>query len=183
MSPTAPLLLDRRDCALLVVDVQEKLLPHIHEGERVRDSIVRLVRFAEILGIPVLAAEQGKLGPTVGPIREALQGVEPAPKLAFSALGCPAISQRLAELGKGALIVTGIEAHICVAQTVLQALPSFAVHVVADAVGSRSPENCRIALDRLRGAGAVVTTSEMLMYELMVEAGTDEFRRVLPLVK
>jgi isochorismate hydrolase len=183
MSRTAPLLLDRRDCALLVIDVQEKLVPHIHASERVVESIVRLVRFAEILEIPVFAAEQGKLGPTVGPIREALPACEPTPKLAFGALGCSAFVERLAASGKGSLILTGIEAHICVAQTALQALPSFGVHVVADAVGSRSPDNCRIALERLRQAGAVVTTTEMLMYELMVEAGTDEFRRVLPLVK
>lgn len=183
MRPSPGLLIHRDDTALLVIDVQEKLLPHIDGGERVAANIVKLIRFAEILGIPVLAAEQEKLGQTVVPLREALGDASPVPKLAFGALGCDAFSGRLSALGRGTVVVTGIEAHICVAQTALQALPSHRVHVVADAVGSRDPANREVALARLGQAGAVITSTEMVMYELLREAGTDEFRRVLPLVK
>lgn len=183
MGRNAGLLIEPRDTVLAVIDVQEKLLPHIHGRERIVENIVRLVRFAQILEIPVLAAEQGKLGPLVEPIREALGAVVPFPKLEFGALGCKAFADALKGLGRGTLLVTGIEAHICVAQTALQALPTYGVHVVADAVGSRDPANREVALGRLGQAGAVLTSTEMAMYELLKEAGTDVFRKILPLVK
>jgi nicotinamidase-related amidase len=183
MSHAASRLIDRSETVLVVIDVQEKLLPHIHDGERVVRNIVKLIRFAEILGIPVLAAEQAKLGSTVGPIRDALGRTEPISKVAFGALGCGAFLDRLSALGRRALLLTGIEAHICVAQTALQALPAYTVQVVADAVGSRDPANREVALGRLASAGVVVTSTEMAMYELLREAGTEEFRKILPLVK
>lgn len=171
------------DTALLVIDVQEKLLPHIHGGEKVAANIVRLVRFAEVLGIPVVAAEQGKLGSTVEPIREVLGAVVPVQKLDFGALGCADFADKVRATGRKTLLLVGIEAHICVAQTALQALPEYTVHVVADAVGSRDPVNREVALNRMSQAGAVVTSAEMAMYELLRVAGTEEFKKILPLVK
>lgn len=176
-------LLEPNDTVLLVIDVQDRLLPHIRGGDRIVANIIRLVRFARIVGIPTLWAEQEKLGPTAEPLRQVLEGEEPIRKLEFGALGCSRFSQTLRSLGRRSLLLTGIEAHICVAQTALQALSAHTVHVVADAVGSRDPDNRQIALDRLRQAGAVVTCVEMAMYELLRKAGTDEFRQVLPLVK
>lgn len=174
---------DRNDCVLVVVDVQDRLLPHIHEGERVVSSIVKLAKFARIVGIPILWAEQEKLGETAAPIRAELAGLAPVGKAAFGCLGSGAFRESLGALGRGTLVVCGVEAHICVAQTVLQALSEYEVHVVADAVGSRAPENRVVALERLRQAGAVVTCTEMFLYEVLGKAGTDEFRAVLPLVK
>lgn len=173
----------REECVLAVVDVQERLLPHIHQGDRVVAQIVKLVKFAKIVGLPILWAEQEKLGPTAGPIRAELAGLEPFGKAAFGCLGCGGFRERLASLGRSTLVLCGIEAHVCVAQTALQALPGYDVQVVADAVGSRAPENRQLALERLRQAGAVITSTEMLFYEVLGQAGTDEFRAVLPLVK
>lgn len=173
----------REECVLAVVDVQERLLPHIHEGERVVANAARLVKVARMLGLPVLWAEQEKLGATVEPVRSELSGLAPIGKAEFGALGCAPFRERLASLGRRTLVVCGVEAHICVAQTVLQALPEYEVHVVSDAVGSRAPENRAVALERLRQAGAVVTCSEMFFYEILQRAGTGEFRAVLPLVK
>ena len=173
----------REDCVLAVVDVQERLLPHIHEGPRVVGNIVKLVKFARIVGIPILWAEQEKLGVTAAPIRAELAGLEPFHKADFGCLGCEPFRARLAELGRRTVVVCGIEAHICVAQTALQALPEYQVQVVADAVGSRAPENRQLALERLRQAGATVTCTEMFFYEVLRRAGTDEFRATLPLVK
>jgi nicotinamidase-related amidase len=174
---------DRSDCVLAVVDVQERLLPHIHGGGRVVEAIVKLARFARIVGIPILWAEQEKLGATAALIRAELEGLEPVGKDSFGCLGSGDFRDRLEALGRSTLVLCGVEAHICVAQTALQALSKYRVHVVADAVGSRAPENRVLALDRLRQSGATVTCTEMFFYEVLRRAGTDEFRAVLPLVK
>ncbi len=183
MGHTTGLMLNPEDCVLAVVDVQERLLPHIHEGDHVVENIVKLTRFAKIVGLPILWAEQEKLGATAAAIREELAGQEPFGKAQFGCLGCDGFREKLASLGRNTLVLCGIEAHICVAQTALQALPQYRVHVVADAVGSRAPENREIALERLRQAGAVVTCVEMFFYEMLQRAGTETFRAVLPLVK
>jgi len=93
------------------------------------------------------------------------------------------VQKKLAQYNKKVLLVAGIEAHICVAQTALEATSRYHVQVVGDAVASRAPHNCEIALERLRQSGITITSTEMLMYELLAKAGTDEFRAVLPLVK
>lgn len=183
MADGAGLSLERADGVLVVIDVQERLLPHIHQAERVVENAVKLIRFARIAGLPVLWAEQEKLGATAAPIRAELEGLSPVLKADFGCFGSGEFRARAEALGRKTLILCGIEAHICVARTALQALPRYGVHVVADAVSSRTPENRQIALDRLGRAGAVVTSTEMLFYEVLERAGTDEFRAVLPLVK
>ena len=176
-------LVHRDDAILLVIDVQERLLPHIAGGEALVANIAKLVQFARIIGLPVVVTEQVRLGPTVAGIAQHLADVEPITKAEFGCLGCEGFTERLTVLGRNTLILTGIEAHICVAQTALQALDHYTVHVVRDAVGSRCRANRRVALDRMREAGVVITSTEMVMYELLARAGTDEFRAVLPLVK
>jgi len=176
-------LLTRNDVVLAVIDVQEKLLPVINNGDRMLENIVKLLRFANVVGLPVLLTEQENLGPTVARIREQLGDLSPITKIEFDACKRPQFLQRLEEIGRHSVLVTGIEAHICIAQTVLHLLPRFKVHVIGDAVSSRTPENCQFALERMRQGGAVVSSTEMAMYELLERAGTDEFRQVLPLVK
>lgn len=176
-------LIRRDDCALVVIDIQERLLPHIHEGEKVVANAAKLARFAGIVGLPVLWTEQQNLGETPEEIRAELPNAEPIRKIEFGSFGCGPFRDALGQLGQRTLILAGIEAHICVAQTALGALPHYGVHVVADAVSSRVPENKQIGLNRMRECGAVITSSEMVMYELLERAGTDEFREVLPLVK
>ncbi len=176
-------LIQPEDAALVVIDVQERLFPHIDGGEALAANIARLVQFAEIIELPVLVTEQIKLGPTVGEVAQHLGAFEPITKADFGCFGCEGFVEALSAVGRSALILTGIEAHICVAQTALQALDGHTVHVVSDAVGSRSPANRQVALDRMREVGAVITSTEMVMYELLARAGTDEFRQVLRLVK
>ncbi len=173
----------RDDSVLVVIDVQDRLLRHIHGGEAVLDRTVRLVRVARTLGVPVVWTEQEKLGDTTARLAGALEGLKPVRKLSFGCFGCGPFVEALEATGRNTLVLAGIEAHICVAQTALQALHEFDVHVVADAVGSRSPVDRDTALARLRQAGAVVTTWEAVVYEWMERAGTDAFRAVLPLVK
>lgn len=176
-------LLVRDDAVLVIIDVQERLFPAIANKEALLSNALKLVRFAKLLRLPVIASEQIKLGPTVAEIRSELPNLEVISKAEFDALKCAGFARRLDEIGRGALIVVGIEAHICVAQTVLHALPERQVHVIGDAIGSRSVDNWRVGVERMRQAGAVISSTEMVMYELLERAGTDEFRAALGLVK
>jgi isochorismate hydrolase len=176
-------LLRPEQAVLVVIDVQERLLPVIAERERVVANIRKLVRFAGIIGLPVIVTEQVKLGPTVEEIRCVLPDAAAIEKSAFSCFGCEEFVAAAGRLGRGTLILTGIEAHICVTQTALRALPHYGVHAVSDAMSSRSLHNWEIALGRMRQAGATITSTEMVMYELLEKAGTEEFRAVLQLVK
>jgi len=180
-APQHPLL-DREDTLLLLIDVQERLFPKIAGKEWVAENIVRLIRFSRLTGIPSLLTEQQNLGDTVPEIREALGAVPAIRKLDFDCFGSEAFRERVNAHEKKVLIIAGIEAHICVAQTALHALSRYTVHVVGDATSSRDPRNREIALQRMRQFGATITSTEMLIYELLKRAGTDTFRQVLKLV-
>jgi len=182
-TPADPALISREDCLLVVIDLQEKLLPVVSEKEAVLDNVVRLVKFARIIDLPVVLTEQQNLGPTVPEVKVELAGLEPISKITFDCFGEKAFQARLEEINKKVLVLAGIEAHICVAQTALTALNRFMVHVVSDAVSSRALHNKDAALARMRQAGAVVTSTEMVIYELLRRAGTPEFKAALKLVK
>jgi isochorismate hydrolase len=176
-------LISRDETVLIIIDMQERLFPVMSEKERLLENVMRLVRFSQVVGLPVLLTEQEKLGNTLQEIREELKGVQPIGKVDFDCFGCGAFSQTLAGLQKKTLLLAGIEAHICVAQTALHAVSSYTVHAVSDAIASRSPHNHRIALDRMMQRGVTVTSTEMVIYEILARAGTDTFREVLKLVK
>ncbi len=179
----SPNLLDREGCVLVVIDAQEKLMPVIHDKEAVTANILRLVKFAEIIKLPIVVTEQKKLGPTLPEIREALSAYQPIEKISCDCFGEDAFCQRLAEIDRGTLLLCGIESHICVCQTALAGSAAHEVQVISDAVGSRVQHNWVIALERMRARGVVLTSTEMLIYELLGKAGTEEFRATLPLVK
>ena len=181
-APTG-VLVRREDAVLVVIDVQERLLPHIAEGQGVVENIVRLARFARIIGLPVIITEQRKLGDTVDEIRAELPDIEPITKIEFSCLGCEEFLGALASLSRSTLLLTGIEAHICVTQTALEALPRYDVHAVADAVASRSVRNWEVAIKRMLQSGVTITSTEMLIFELLRRADTEEFGAALELVK
>jgi nicotinamidase-related amidase len=176
-------LLRGEDALLVVIDMQERLLPVIAEEERVIENVLKLVKFAPIIGLPIILTEQQNLGETTTEIRAALKGVEPITKLEFDCFRSRAFVERVRHLERNTLIIAGIEAHICVAQTALHALSEYAVHVVSDAISSRSPHNQKVALARMGKAGVTITSTEMVIYELVGEAGTDQFREALKLVK
>jgi nicotinamidase-related amidase len=179
--------LDPQRTALVVVDLQERLLPAIAESERILRNSVLLLRLAEILALPVLLTTQYArgLGPTVPPVLEAAPGVTPLDKVSFGCFGNAEFLERLAALdGRHQLVVAGIESHICVAQTVLGALErGYAVHVASDATGSRTAENRGIGLDRMSRAGAVISSTEMAVYELLGRSDGAAFKKMLPLLK
>ncbi|MFH1034780.1 MAG: isochorismatase family protein [Pseudomonadota bacterium] len=182
MSHQSPLL-ERQDCVLVVIDVQEKLMRVMSEKDKVAENVLKLVQFAGIIGLPVVFSEQEKLGPTLPGILVEAPGAPVIGKTTFDCLATQEFAQKIQELGRGTLLLCGVESHICVAQTALSALGRHRVQVISDAISSRSLHNWVIAVERLRAAGAVITSTEMVIYELLRQAGTDEFRATLPLVK
>lgn len=176
-------LMEREDALLVIIDMQEKLFPVMAQKEDLASQVMKLVRFSKIVGLPVVMTEQEKLGPTLPDIKGELASVPAVPKVDFDCFGCEAFVKRIQELKRGTLILCGIEAHICVAQTALHAAAAYDVHVVADAVASRSPENRRIALERMSQRGVTITSTEMVIYEVLKRAGTEMFKQVLKLVK
>jgi nicotinamidase-related amidase len=176
-------LIKREDSVLVVVDVQERLVPVISNHNKMIENIVRLIRFAKIISMPVVLIEQEKLGATIKEIKTELPGLGPIKKIEFNACKCSRFIKKLDELSRSNIILAGIETHICIAQTALELLLRFNVHVIADATSSRSVENKDIALQRLSQSGVVVSSTEMVIYELMERAGTSEFKKVLDLIK
>ncbi len=182
--PRSPGLMSRANTALLVVDVQERLLPAIRDGRRVVWNCGRLIDGARILGLPVAGTEQYPkgLGPTVPDLAERL-GNLPA-KLLFSCRECAAAFRPLLDAGRHKLLVCGVEAHVCVQQTVYDLLAAgWSVYVAADAVGSRTEFDYRTALGRMASAGAVVTSTEAALFEWCEQAGTPEFKQIAQLVR
>lgn len=181
-----PSLANADDSVLVVIDPQEKLVKMIHNREEVVANITRLLEFAGIFDIPVVLTEhypQG-LGYSVDEVKDALAVYDPVIKRVFSCFGVPEFADALAATGRKRLLVTGIETHICVCQTVHDALHrGFQVQVVADGTGTRKREDHEIALDRMRGEGAVITTCESLIYEVTCRADGPQFKQVLDLVK
>lgn len=176
-------LLDRQDCFLVVVDAQERLMPAISDNQSITENMNRLVKFADIVGMPVIFTEQQKLGSTLEPLLVARAESQVVSKITFDCFACPEFAEKVDGMGKKSMLLAGVESHICVAQTALTALVDYKVHVISDAVGSRAPANRQVALDRLARAGAVISSTEMAIYEILGQAGTDEFKKVLPLVK
>jgi nicotinamidase-related amidase len=171
---------------LVVIDVQEKLAPLMQEKDVLLKNIRILIQSAQVLNIPVLWTEQlpDKIGPTVEPIRRLLSTRKPIVKKSFGCGGEESFTKALASLYRKQIIVTGIETHVCVYQTAAQLLGlSYKVQVVADAVSSRAPENKEIGLARMRSEGGVITSTEMVLFELLKTAEHGQFRNILELIR
>jgi nicotinamidase-related amidase len=172
------------DTALLVVDVQEKLVPAIADHDLVVFNIRRLIDGAKILGIPVLGTEQYPkgLGSTIPELAERLG---PMPdKLTFTCCGCTDVFEKWQDEGIQKILVTGIETHVCVQQTVLDLLSDgWRVYLAVDAVGSRFPLDRETALRRMDSSGAVLTTTEAALFEWCQVAGTPQFKEISRLVR
>lgn len=180
--------LDAEECALVVIDIQEKLLPPIFQKEQLVRNAQLLIRAARILNIPAVVSTQYAkgLGGTVAEIASLLPGTEAIDKTLFSCFGSDAFCSVVKRLpGKrNTLLLCGMESHICVTQTALAALrEGYVVHVASDAVSSRTEWNWKIGLDRMRAAGAVISSAEMMIYELMRASSSAAFKELLPHLK
>ena len=165
-----------------MVDVQEAFRPAVLDFDEVVANARRLVEGARILGVPVTVTEQYPkgLGNTVPELAEALDGVEPIEKVCFSAAAADGFDPQ----GREQVLVCGIESHVCVSQTAHDLLEQgLEVHVARDAVTSRTEENREVGLHKMETAGAIVTSVETALFELVGAAGSDEFKQVQRLVK
>ena len=177
--------LEAEQCALVVVDIQEKLLPPVFQKEQLVRNAQLLIRAAGILNIPAIVSTQYAkgLGATVPEVSSLLAGSEAIDKTVFSCFGSDVFCSLLKRLpGKrNTLLLCGMESHICVTQTALAALrDGYLVHVASDAVGSRTEWNWKIGLDRMRAAGAVISSTEMMIYELLRASSSASFKELLP---
>lgn len=182
-----PALLERERAGLIVVDVQEAFRPVIDRFDQVVANCGLLAEGFGVLGRPVLVTEQypNGLGHTVPELAERLpEGARLVEKTRFSAFGVSAFDEAIAESGAQSWVVAGIEAHVCVNQTVHDLLQfGFQVQVAADAVSSRTPTNRELGMAKMTAAGAGTTSAEMALFEMLEEAGSDEFKQISRLVR
>jgi nicotinamidase-related amidase len=180
--------LEPEQCALFVVDIQEKLLPPIWEKERLVKNSQLLIRLAGILKIPTMVSTQYAkgLGNTVPEISSLLPEVSPIDKVMFSCFGSDVFCSMVKRMPgqRTTVLLCGMETHICVMQTALAAMrEGYVVHVASDAVSSRAEWNWKIGLERMRAAGAIISSTEMIMYELLRSSGSPAFKELLPFLK
>ncbi len=179
-------LLSKSDSVLVLVDIQERLAAVMSEREKVIRNTLHLLEAARLLSIPVIVTEQYSkgLGPTVSEIRENLSPYEPIEKLTFSCCGEPNFVKALESTGRSKIILCGMETHVCVLQTCAEVLnKKYMVHVVRDAICSRSKENFKTGIEFMRDAGAVITCTETVLFQLLEKAGTEEFRTISKRIK
>lgn len=176
----------RHHAIAIVVDIQERLFPHIHQHDELAQRCEMLIRGLRILDVPLVVTQQYTkgLGPTIPSIAEALGSYQPHEKLTFSVVGNPDVEAQILGSHGHHVIVFGIETHVCVLQSVLDIVAQGRqAIVVEDCVSSRRANDKHVAIERMRSAGAVITTAESLLFELLEEAGSDTFKRISALVK
>ena len=178
--------LNKSECVLVVVDIQEKLLPAIYECQKVLERSVKIVKGALLLGVPVVFTQHYTkgLGETHSDLRGLIPEFSHVEKTQFNAFQELEFEEKIRDLKAETLIFAGTEAHICVCQTVLEGLHrGYGVHVLADAVGSRTTANKELSLARIRQAGGVISSTEMTLYEWIGRSDAEDFKEFLPLVK
>lgn len=181
-------ILDKKSTAFVMIDIQDKFVPVISGVKGVIKNANILVKASEILKVPLIVTEQYPkgLGGTVKSIKLP-ENVTKIEKTHFSCFGCDGFDKKIKELktkGFKSLVLFGIETHVCILKTALDAISEgFEVHVVADAVGSRTILNKDAALKRMAQSGVFIATSEMILFQLMDKAGTEEFKEISGLVK
>lgn len=179
-------MLQKDQTVFVLVDVQGKLAKIMQESEALHESIGKLIKGLQVLDVPVIWLEQYPegLGPTSEELSALLEGQEPIAKMTFSAAGNDEFNRQLQATGRKQVLIAGIETHICVYMTASDLVKEgYEVEVVQDAVSSRTEANKKIGLEKMKGLGVSVTCVETALYELLGEAGTDEFKKVLKIIK
>ncbi len=171
---------------LVIIDIQEKLFRVMYEKEALSSNIQKLIKGTQVMDIPTILTEQNPdgLGPTIPEISNILSAVHPIPKFSFSCYREENFQRKLEELHRKQVLITGIENHICVYQTAIDLLGSgYEVQVVSDCVSSRTPENRDLGLKRMNTEGAKVTSTEMILFELLKSAKEERFKTISAIVK
>lgn len=180
------MLIKAEQSCLILIDMQERLVPAMQSPARTLRNAAILAQAANSLGVPVLVTEQYSkgLGPTMPEIATAAGNAPVLEKMHFSCMNDADFSDRFRSLDRKQAVIAGMEAHICVLQTGVNLMEEgYDIFVVTDATSSRSPESEKACLDRLSAQGAGIVTTEMVVFEWLEKAGTPEFRELLELVK
>lgn len=181
-----PIILKRNSTALLIIDLQERILPVIKNIDNVIENTIKLIKGFKTLQLPIYFTEQYPkgLGPTSPKILSELEGYNAMQKMSFSCFGAEDLFTELKNKKLNQIVVTGVESHVCVQQTVLDLLANdFQVNVAADAISSRREFDFNIAIERMRTLGAEITTTESILFELLEVCGTPEFKEISKIVK
>ncbi len=178
--------LSKEDSALIIVDIQERLANAMQMKEPVINNCLHLIELSKMYQMPILLTEQYPkgLGRTVGEIRTAVPAYQPFEKMTFSCCGNNGFSAEVRKHNRETVLLVGMETHVCVLQTCLDLIEEgFNVHLVKDAVCSRSKENWKAGIEFMMDAGAVITCTETALFQLMKVAGTDEFKAISKRIK
>jgi nicotinamidase-related amidase len=176
----------RNDTIAVVIDVQKKLFPFIGENEKISANIVKLIKGLKVLGIEIIATVQYSkgLGDTIEPIQEALGNYKHLEKMSFSCCGSDDFMNTLKASGKENVIICGIESHVCVLQTAIDLLENgFEPILIEDCVSSRNLNDKKFAVGRMRKEGALISTYESILFELLEVSGTETFKEISKIVK
>ncbi|MDR3609837.1 MAG: hydrolase [Ignavibacteriaceae bacterium] len=176
----------RDKSALLLIDIQDKILSVMNKPDQVINNTMKLIKGFKVLNIPIFYTEQYPkgLGTTSEALLSELHGLSPIQKMNFSCFGAGNFFNRLEDNKVSQVVIAGIEAHVCVQQTVLDLVANnFQVNVAADAISSRKDLDYKVALDRMGTHGAEITTSEAILFELLVNSGTEEFKEISNIIK
>jgi nicotinamidase-related amidase len=179
-------MLEANSLVLLIIDVQGKLSGMVHQKERILDNMQRLIKGIKVFEIPVMITEQYPqgLGATLSEITGLLPEVKRLPKISFSCCGDDNILRELKSLNRKQVLISGIESHVCVYQTAVDLVKlGFEVYVVTDTISSREPENRRIAFYLMNKAGATLTSTETVLFELLKIAKGEKFKAISQIVK
>lgn len=174
------------DTVLLIIDVQGKLAQLMDGKELLFKNIINLAKGAKVLNIPIIWTEQYPegIGPTIPELAEVLTEISPLPKITFSCCQDDGFLAELKRIGRKNILISGIEAHICVYQTVTDLISQgYHTELVVDAVSSRNSVNKELGIDKMVMNGASITCVETALYELLGKAGTDEFKQILKIIK
>jgi len=179
-------MINRSAAVLIVVDIQGNLFQAMQDKENLLANTAKVIKGAKIFNLPIIVTEQipEKLGQTIPAIAQELTGVETIDKESFSCWGNNKFQEKLKSISRRKAIIMGIECHVCVYQTVIDLIDNgYSVHVVADAVSSRTKENRDIGLAAMKNAGAHLTSTEMVLFELLHSAGDAKFKEIYKIVK
>jgi nicotinamidase-related amidase len=179
-------MLKKENAVLVLVDIQGKLATLMYKKEEFFANLAVLIKALKILDIPIIWNEQlpDKLGPTIPEIKELLDGLEPFEKSTFSCCGTAAFMDKLVSIGRRQILLAGMETHVCVYQTALDLIPKgYEVHLMADAVSSRTLENKLIGIQAIKDLGARLTSVEMALFEMLHVAEGEQFKNIVKLLK
>ncbi|MDF2178488.1 hydrolase [Aliiglaciecola sp. CAU 1673] len=180
-------MLTKSNTGLLIVDVQGSLAQRVHEPNRLKANLIKLVKGAQVLQLPILWLEQNpdKLGQTISELKECLlKSTYPIAKTSFNGFGCADFANAIESSQRRHWLVCGIEAHICVYQTTMGLLErGYRPELVIDAISSRSSTDQEVAVNKLVTQGVQLTSVEMALYEIMGDSDVAEFRSILALIK